>query len=184
MATWPACGMRGTVGAGSPPTIWPDPIRWCGFAARITSSRSALLVAAAGDPKRREQLHRYYRGSGPGFDGGTVADLVNHVLANNLSVRTGSPAHVIFAELGHDMLRDLNGQVDLADQRVEYYKIQNSDAELDPNLYGAQLPQRQQTPGPGALTTSVERLRQLQAADPNPPGARKATVDQQVMWRK
>lgn len=141
------------------------------------------LIKAVEDPIRREQLQSYYYGSGMAFDGGTVADLVHHVLSNNLSIRPGSSAQLILSELGHDMLRGLDGQVQLADQRVEYYKVQNKQSALDPKLYGAQLPQRRDGGSPGSVPTSVERLRQILTNGGNHRSTQGPNVTKHVVWR-
>jgi hypothetical protein len=141
------------------------------------------LVRAVEDPNRRRQLQSYYAGSGTAFEGGTVADLVHHVLAKNLSTQPGSRAHLIFAELGHDMLRDMDGQIQLADQRVEYYKLQNQGVESDRLASRPRLPQRAEAPAPGNVSTSVERLRQI-LGERTQPTSRDANVGRQVTWRK
>jgi hypothetical protein len=122
----------------------------------LASVRS--LIRTVENPAHRQKLQSYCSGSGPAFEGGTVADLVRHVERNNLSVRTGSRAQLILSELGHDTLRDLNAQCELADQRAEYFTVQNAQSRLDASLYGAHLPQRRDAPRPGDVPTSVERV--------------------------
>ena len=120
-----------------------------------------LLMRAVEIPERREQLKNYYYRTGMGFGGGTVADLLDHVLTNRLSYRPGSHAQLILTELGHDMMRELDAQIELALKRVEYYKVQNKESGLDPELYGAILPEREKRSGAGRVSTSAERLKQI-----------------------
>jgi hypothetical protein len=155
----------------------------------------AGLIQAVENPARREQLRSYYYGSGTAFEGGTVADLVHHVVSNNLSMRPGSRAHLILAELGHDLLRDLDAQIQVADQRVEYYKGQITQSSLDPAAHTAKwpqerdainperLPQRSNIPSPGRVNTSVERLRQLRRDEEVDRSADNAPITKNVAWQ-
>jgi hypothetical protein len=122
----------------------------------FTSVRS--LIRTVEDPNRRGQLRGYYSGSGLAFEGGTVADLVQHLVNNNLSPRTGSRAHLILSEFGHDTLRDLDAQCQLAEQRAEYFTVQNSQSRLDPAIFGAHLAQWSEVSSPGRVPTSTERM--------------------------
>jgi len=138
------------------------------------------LIRTVEDPKRRGQLRSYYSGSGMAFEGGTVADLVQHLLNNNLSPRTGTRAHLILSELGHDTLRDLDAQCQLAEQRAEYFTVQNSQSGLDPRLFGAHLAQWSEVSSPGRVPTSTERMEHNATAPRGQPLQQDASVSNRV----
>jgi hypothetical protein len=155
----------------------------------------AGLIQAVENPARREQLRGYYYGEGTAFEGGTLADLVHHIQTNNLSLRPGSRAHLFLSELGHDLLRDLDAQIEVADQRIEYYKGQITQSSLDPAAHRARwpqqrdpfdvarIPQRSNIPSPGRVNTSVERLRQLRRDEEVDRTADNSPATQHVSWR-
>lgn len=83
------------------------------------------LLVMADDPKCRPSLETYLSEGGFGFPGGTVAELVEHVLAHHLSLLYGGRAQLTLGELAHDMLRDLDDQIAVLEDRIEHYKAQN-----------------------------------------------------------
>ena len=83
------------------------------------------LIDALNDPRQTKQLRDYLDPEAFAYAGGTVANLIQHIAENRLSVRYGSPAQLALSELGHDLMRDLDGQIASLTTRVEELKAQN-----------------------------------------------------------
>jgi uncharacterized small protein (DUF1192 family) len=60
------------------------------------------------------------------FPGGTVAELVDFVRTRHLSVRPGSRAQLVLAELSYDAVNDADARIAELDARIERYKAQNA----------------------------------------------------------
>ena len=79
------------------------PCRWLSTSCRI--------------PKRCEQLRQFLASGGAAFAGGTLGELAEHVLANRLAVRPGSPAQDYLARLV-GLSEGLNAQIAACDRRM------------------------------------------------------------------
>lgn len=126
------------------------------------------LISAIEDPDSREMIRRYHYGNSAAFPGGTVADLLDHVLDNDLAVQQGSTAQLILAELSHDMFRDLEAQIELALRRMEYYKLQNRFAgHIDSQRFAASIPTRDEVRSHSDVATSIERVKNIITSELN-----------------
>jgi hypothetical protein len=59
------------------------------------------------------------------FEGGDVGELVQYCRQNNLSLRYGSRAQLIVAELTRDLVREADERIAALSERIEHYKAQN-----------------------------------------------------------
>jgi hypothetical protein len=74
---------------------------------------------------RTEKLSQFLRVGDAGFPGGTVGELVRHILDNRLSVPYGSRPQLVLANLTHDMVRQVDGRMEVLEDSIERYKAQN-----------------------------------------------------------
>jgi hypothetical protein len=60
------------------------------------------------------------------FRGGTVADLVQHIVDHRVSVRYGSRAQLLLSDLGTDLYRNLDQKIAGLEERIENLKSQSA----------------------------------------------------------
>ena len=87
--------------------------------------RAALLVEAIADAEQRPELVDFLREQGYPFRGGTIGELVAHVLGHSLVVRPGSGAHVALAQLTDALVEAADDEIAVLQARIETLKAQS-----------------------------------------------------------
>lgn len=96
-----------------------------GLEAHAYLGRTEDLLRALGNGEERARLRMFLLNGGYPFPGGTVGDLVQHLVDNELTVEIGSPAHVVLANLTQEMLLEADAELAVLEDRIEYYKQQS-----------------------------------------------------------
>lgn len=82
------------------------------------------LIDTITNQEKRTELVRYIRDSGYAFAGGKTSDLLRHVLNHQLTIRTGSDAHLALGEYTHAIIEGADKKVVELDHRIERLKQQ------------------------------------------------------------
>ncbi len=82
------------------------------------------LVYALVNPENRAALTRYIEDSGHAFPGGATNDLLRHVLNHQLTIHTGSDAHLALGQYTHAIIAGANNKAEELDRRIERLKQQ------------------------------------------------------------
>jgi hypothetical protein len=98
-------------------------------AARAHLNTAEALICCLNDDERTEKLSQFLRVGDAGFPGGTVGDLVRHILDNQLSVPYGSRPQLVLANLTHDITHE-NVGCDGASNRWLIVKVVNQPDQL------------------------------------------------------
>ena len=83
------------------------------------------LSRALGRATDRKALSAFLGSAGHPFPGGTVGDLVKHVVDHAITVRPGSDAHVVLSKLTQEMLLEAEADLAVLEDRIEFYKQQS-----------------------------------------------------------
>lgn len=86
---------------------------------------ATVLIRALKDPQRSGRLTKYVRARELSFGGGSVGDLVEFLLDNDLSPPLGSHAQLVLARVGSEMEQNIRLQISTLEDRVERFKAQN-----------------------------------------------------------
>src|SRR4029077_15629947 len=82
------------------------------------------LIAMLEHGDRRAKLQSFLKNNGFQFPGGTVKDLTQYIVDNNLSLRYGSDAQMALCEFGRDIMRALENRIASSDGKIEHLKAQ------------------------------------------------------------
>jgi hypothetical protein len=93
-------------------------------ALRWSTRVAALFADMAARPQR--ELGQFLRDKGFRFPGGTLADLVDYLLAHRLGVRPGGRAQAALAAATTPLLAELDAQIAVLEDRIEFYKEQRA----------------------------------------------------------
>ncbi|MBI3463691.1 MAG: hypothetical protein HY000_11640 [Planctomycetes bacterium] len=77
-------------------------------------SSLGVLMGSLEHPKGKARLQSFVRTQGFAFPGGTLLDLAQHVISNNVSVRSCSKGQVALRQIARDALGDLDDQTSTA----------------------------------------------------------------------
>ena len=83
------------------------------------------LSRGLGRTNDRQELSAFLRSAGHPFPGGTVGDLLKHVVDHAITVRPGSDAHVVLSKLTQEMLLEAEADLAVLEDRIEFYKQQS-----------------------------------------------------------
>ena len=83
------------------------------------------LMRVLGRARDRKELSAFLRDAGHPFPGGTVGDLVTHVVNRDITVCPGSDAHVVLSKLTQEMLFEAEADLAVLEDRIEFYKQQS-----------------------------------------------------------
>lgn len=94
----------------------------------------ACLTNSLTIQSREKIVRSYLQTSGFEFTGGVLADLVRHVLENELSVRYGSEPQLAIAGLGRELVAQIDSSIASLDELVEVFKGQNPARKSAPRI--------------------------------------------------